>query len=318
MATGVLVIGIGGGTKFLQNFLTGTKTYVTKAMFGCETDTYDALGKVLRRAGHEEVTEERVKEALGKFRGQIMQKPPLYSALHHEGKRYYEYAREGIPLPVEIQARPVATEEIELLNFTREHEFEFPKEEAEDEVKKEAEVLDKLHHGELESSKTTANPGEKHPREGTPEESAAKKPKSEATEGGEGLQPPVAEISMTVTKGFYVRSLVYDLGLEVGSAAHMVELVRTRQTDWELGKNVFEWEEFMENGEEVWGKRVEGTLRHWWANKAAPKEIVTAPGEFVPKKEEPKKQEEVKEEKKEEKEDVKQEPISGPRVGIDA
>lgn len=280
MATGVLVIGIGGGTKYLQNFLNGSKTYLTKAMFGCETDTYDAMGKILRRAEHAHIDKEMVEKALDKFRGEIMQKPPLYSALHHEGKRYYEYAREGIPLPVEIKERPVKTLELELTEFTREHGFKFPEEEAEEEVKLEAEALDKLHHDT--TSTTTANAGEKHEREGTPEESAAKKSKTEETTGP---NPPVASISMTVTKGFYVRSLVYDLGLELNSAAHMVALIRTRQADWELGKNVFEWEELMEQGEEVWGKKVEGSLRAWWAKKGAPDGIVTAEGVFVSKEE---------------------------------
>lgn len=281
MATGVLVIGIGGGTKYLQNFLDGTKSYVAKAMWGCETDTYDALGKVLRRAPHDHITAEQVEEALAKFRGPILQKPPLYSALHHEGKRFYEYAREGIPLPIEIKSRPVATEKLELVEFTREHDFKFPAEEAPEEDKLEAKALDTMYKV-TPAAETVAKAGEKRERSAEAEDAAVVKKVKTDGETQE-LNPPVAKIAMDVTKGFYVRSLVYDLGAELNSAAHMVELVRTRQAGWELGKNVFEWEELMESDEEVWGPKVEGTLRKWWEHKVEPKEIVTSTNVWVSK-----------------------------------
>ena len=72
---------------------------------------------------------------------------------------------------------------------------------------------------------------------------------------------------MTVTSGFYVRSLAHDIGLAVGSAALMVSLVRTRQGDFELGKNVLEYED-LAKGEEVWGEKVEGMLSDWAKQKA--------------------------------------------------
>ena len=56
-----------------------------------------------------------------------------------------------------------------------------------------------------------------------------------------------------------------------------------RSSGAELGRNVFEWEELMEEKEEVWGKKVEGSLRAWWEKKGAPEKIVTAEGEFVTK-----------------------------------
>jgi tRNA pseudouridine55 synthase len=77
---------------------------------------------------------------------------------------------------------------------------------------------------------------------------------------------------MTVTSGFYVRSLIHDLGQALGSAAHMVKLVRTRQSDYEVGKeNVLEWEDLMENPEEIWGSKVEGLLRKWAEEKSQAK-----------------------------------------------
>jgi len=74
--------------------------------------------------------------------------------------------------------------------------------------------------------------------------------------------PPAARIRMTVTSGFYVRSLCHDLGIAVNSLAIMSALVRTRQGDFELGKNVFEYDD-LAKGEEVWGSKVEGLIDAW-------------------------------------------------------
>ncbi|TGZ85178.1 pseudouridine synthase [Ascodesmis nigricans] len=281
MASGVLVLGIMNGTKQLQDYLTGTKTYEAVALFGCATDTYDALGKIIKTAPWEHVTKERVEKELGQFKGDIMQKPPLYSALHHEGKRYYEYAREGKPLPVEIQARPVTTVEMDLVGYTDTHEYKFPSEEVSEEVKMEAEVLEKemketeKQPAKMEESDETAQPGEKRTRCSSSPTLGPdiKKPKVDASsESGPAAppkNPPTAALRMSVSKGFYVRSLVYDLGNAVDSAAHMVKLVRTQQGQWVLGKNVFEWEDIVGQPEEKWGKRVEQALKTWEKEKKA-------------------------------------------------
>lgn len=76
---GVLVAGIGGATKVLQQFISCRKSYEAVALFGCSTDTYDAEGKILDRAPHQHITKEAVEEALCTFRGDIMQKPPMYT-----------------------------------------------------------------------------------------------------------------------------------------------------------------------------------------------------------------------------------------------
>lgn len=78
---GVLVTGIGGATKVLQQFISCRKSYEAVALFGCSTDTYDAEGRVLRRAPYQHITRETVEEALNAFRGDIMQKPPMYVPL---------------------------------------------------------------------------------------------------------------------------------------------------------------------------------------------------------------------------------------------
>lgn len=301
MATGVLIMGVGKGTKRLQGFLACTKTYEATILFGAATDTYDVLGKVLRRAEYRHVTREKVEEALGKFRGKIMQRPPIYSALRVQGKRLYEYAREGKEVPKEIEERPVEVKGLEVVEWMDggSHKYTFPKEKAEDEAKDVAEKVLRL--GEVvatsrnaarDQSANVASTGTKRKRSVDDGDSVVPNKKSELAHDGEsqclmsgGLQspdhspkqidahslqdspplvedPPAVKLRMTVTSGFYVRSLSHDLGEMVGSLACMCGLVRTRQGDFELGKNVLEYEN-LEKGEDMWGPRVEQLLAEW-------------------------------------------------------
>lgn len=103
-ATGVLVLGVGKGTKMLQ-FVTGTdKTYHGELVLGVETDSLDADGVVT--ATHEmSVTPEEVAAAAARFVGDIKQIPPMVSAVRIDGKRLHELAREG--KTVEREPRPV-------------------------------------------------------------------------------------------------------------------------------------------------------------------------------------------------------------------
>ena len=103
-ATGVLVIGVGLGTKLLQ-FVTGaSKTYVGEVVFGTETSTLDAAGEVT--ATHEmSLDPVAVAAATAEFTGDIQQVPPMVSAIRIGGKRLHELAREGIE--VEREPRPV-------------------------------------------------------------------------------------------------------------------------------------------------------------------------------------------------------------------
>ena len=77
LASGVVVVGVGSGTKNLGDFLGGWKEYEATCVFGIVTDTYDAEGKILRRAPTAQVTREAVKQALESFMGEIQQRPPM-------------------------------------------------------------------------------------------------------------------------------------------------------------------------------------------------------------------------------------------------
>lgn len=77
LASGVLVIGLGEGTKQLKNFLDCTKTYRATGLLGCSTDSYDSQGKLVRRTKSRHLKSEDVEAVLDRFRGDITQMPPV-------------------------------------------------------------------------------------------------------------------------------------------------------------------------------------------------------------------------------------------------
>lgn len=114
MATGLLVLALGSATRLLRFVQGARKVYVATAMFGVATDSLDADGAVLSRDPLP-VTAERIETAMERFRGEIMQVPPMVSARKVEGKRLYALAREG--KVVEREARPVTIHSLELVDI---------------------------------------------------------------------------------------------------------------------------------------------------------------------------------------------------------
>jgi tRNA pseudouridine55 synthase len=111
-ATGVLVLCLGPATRLAEYLSAARKHYVAEVTFGVETDTQDASGQVLAERDASHLTEATVRSLLSRFRGRIMQVPPMMSALHHEGQRLYELARAGVT--VERAAREVEIASLEL------------------------------------------------------------------------------------------------------------------------------------------------------------------------------------------------------------
>ncbi|KAF1973806.1 pseudouridine synthase [Bimuria novae-zelandiae CBS 107.79] len=352
LATGVLIVGVGRGTKCLSRFIKCTKSYECVILFGAATDSYDAVGKIVSKGDYAHVTKELVEEKLEQFRGKIMQKPSVFSALKVDGKKMYEYARAGGDIP-EVLARPVEVEKLELVEWLESgsHEFTWPKEEVdgaervgaekllgirqkdtdfaaargkkrsrspEDELVSNEVVHTKKLKDESEVSMSGALPTEDTPT-GAPAEGAPTAetqteapstaaiaagahsatsaqtssipdldnaaPEATTTVAGETIrpdspdpdvptpepasenttpppQPPAARLRMTVTSGFYVRSLCHDLGLACNSLGIMSSLVRTRQDDYELGKNVLEASD-LDAGADVWEPKVQKYLEEF-------------------------------------------------------
>ncbi|PVI04272.1 pseudouridine synthase [Periconia macrospinosa] len=320
LATGVLIVGVGKGTKLLSRFLECTKSYECVVVFGAATDSYDAVGKVVSKADYSHVTKELVESKLADFRGKIMQKPSIFSALKVDGKKMYEYAREGGEIP-EVAARPVEVTELELVEWLEPgtHEYSWPKEEMDNTEKEGAEKLlgirkaDAISHATTRSRKRSRTPEAKSPATETapkkqkldeeqkqeqekvqtapPAEeadnlvtNADEHPRSPTTASEPAMSgalvssepsltsteptttspstttapapaspsqptppPPAARLRMTVTSGFYVRSLCHDLGRACSSLGFMASLVRSRQGDYALGSppgNVIDFAEF--------------------------------------------------------------------------
>jgi tRNA pseudouridine55 synthase len=116
MATGVLPVVMGVGTKIAGFLLADDKAYEGELELGVTTDTLDAEGKEVARAPWEHVDEAAVRAAIARLSGDLLQVPPMHSALKQDGKRLYELAREGVEVPRE--ARPVRIDRFELLTFT--------------------------------------------------------------------------------------------------------------------------------------------------------------------------------------------------------
>ncbi|MGL4451613.1 MAG: tRNA pseudouridine(55) synthase TruB [Sarcina sp.] len=110
-ASGVLPICIGRATKIIDYIMENKKVYRVSMKLGIVTDTYDLEGKVIRVADPSNITEKEVLEIINTFRGDIMQVPPMFSALKKDGVRLYELARQGIE--IEREARPVTIHSLE-------------------------------------------------------------------------------------------------------------------------------------------------------------------------------------------------------------
>lgn len=110
-ATGLLPVCFGEATKFSHYLLDADKTYSATLYLGATSTTGDTEGEIVA-AGEANVTREQIEKVLEAFVGEIEQVPPMYSALKHQGKALYEYARAGVE--IERPARAVTIRRIEL------------------------------------------------------------------------------------------------------------------------------------------------------------------------------------------------------------
>lgn len=155
MATGVLPICLGEGTKVAGLITEGDKAYEATVHLGVETDTQDAQGKVTAEAPVPPLTAALLEQTLAPFRGTFEQVPPMYSAVKVAGKRLYELARAGEE--IERASRQVTVYELTLRDFSSNR----------------------------------------------------------------------LQLSVRCSKGFFVRTLAYDMGRALGCGAHLEALRRT-------------------------------------------------------------------------------------------
>ncbi|MGD9898421.1 MAG: tRNA pseudouridine(55) synthase TruB [Calditrichaceae bacterium] len=102
-ATGLLILGVGQGTKMMAELSGLSKTYRALVRFGIETDTYDRTGKTVRETAADHLELNDIEKAVEKMTGNLEQVPPMYSAKKINGQPLYKLARKGI----EIERKPV-------------------------------------------------------------------------------------------------------------------------------------------------------------------------------------------------------------------
>lgn len=168
LATGVMIICTGRKTKLIETFQYQTKEYIATLELGVTTPSFDKELPVDATFPTEHITRALVDQVIPTLTGEIWQVPPVYSAVKVDGKRAYDYARDG--QEVELKAKLLVIDEIEVLDF--------------------------------------------------------------------GL--PFLKIRVVCSKGTYIRALARDIGLALGSGAHLAALERTRigevklQDCWEI------------------------------------------------------------------------------------
>lgn len=115
LATGVLIVCTGRATRKIDELQSGEKEYLATVELGATTPSYDLETKVDATYPTDHINETLVKETLQSFVGNIMQIPPVFSAVKVDGKRAYKYARHGKEL--ELKAKPIQIKEIEFISL---------------------------------------------------------------------------------------------------------------------------------------------------------------------------------------------------------
>lgn len=115
MASGILPVCIGKGTKIIEYIMENHKVYIAKLKLGVTTDTYDREGKIIEEESIGNISEEKIRKVINSFVGEIEQIPPMYSALKVGGRRLYELAREGIE--IKRNARKINIDSIDILDI---------------------------------------------------------------------------------------------------------------------------------------------------------------------------------------------------------
>ena len=121
MATGVLVVCIGQGLKLVEMMTDHDKEYIAKVRLGIETDTLDITGNVLKEDKIKDYSKEEVESVLKNFIGKIKQEVPKYAAIKVNGKKLYEYARNGEE--VELPVREIEIYDLKLVSDIKNNEF---------------------------------------------------------------------------------------------------------------------------------------------------------------------------------------------------
>lgn len=254
LASGVLVIGVGSGTKKLGEYTNGSvKKYECVGLLGGSSTSGDSEGELLLKTEVQHITKDLIEKAKERMIGTLDQTPPIFSALKMDGKRLYEYAREGLPLPRQLKSREVKIHHMDVKGDTlsTDHDFVFLKSEVDESGKTLVEQLANnptLNDHEVPFSREWKIKHKDDKELPLPMRII----KDSKIYEDDSYRAPILHFDATVSSGTYIRSLLSDLARCVGSSSYMVKLIRWKQAEWELEKNVFELDDFIKYGEEIW------------------------------------------------------------------
>lgn len=115
LATGIMILATGKATKQIEALQSGVKEYIATLKLGATTPSFDMEHPEDATFDTSHITKELIEKKINEFKGEILQIPPVYSAVKINGKRAFDYARKGDD--VELRPKPLVIEEIEILNL---------------------------------------------------------------------------------------------------------------------------------------------------------------------------------------------------------
>ncbi len=205
LASGVMILCTGKCTKLIDQLQAGTKEYVATLRLGCTTPSFDAEHPIDATYPTAHITEAAVHEALSRFRGSIWQVPPVYSACKVEGRRAFDYIRQGEE--VELKAKELVIDALELLDLHLPEQGLFSPHA--DEVAKMARADIRIKdYGRDKEAYEIADAIDIDP-----------------------ARLPYLQIRVVCSKGTYIRALARDIGQALHSGAYLIGLRRTRVGD---------------------------------------------------------------------------------------
>lgn len=212
LATGVLIICTGRATKQIETLQAGTKEYIATLRLGYSTPSFDAEQAIDATYPTAHITRQQIEQTLLRFQGSILQVPPAYSACKVEGRRAFDYAREGNE--VELKAKELVIDDIEILDL------HLPEQGI---VSPHASEIAEITKDNIRIKK---NGSRKQSFEDAEEASDAGKPdRNAAVDTGK-----LAYVTLRIvcSKGTYIRALARDIGRALASGAYLLSLRRTR------------------------------------------------------------------------------------------
>ncbi|KAF9134574.1 hypothetical protein BGX30_011901, partial [Mortierella sp. GBA39] len=288
LARGIVVVGMGTGCKKLHNMSGSSKVYIAEARLGYSSTTLDSTGSLVDQKPTDHITKERLLDAVQAFKGEISQTPPLYSALNMDGKRLYDYAREGIPLPREIPSRKVQIYGLDLLSYPDEvtvpdpclQAFGFQLDtDSSDASVSDSSVVNSCDNVTLsgdEDDKSTAGSNDDL-KDGIQEEQNTFRPKKFSdpilTDPNHIPIPPPTigdkslyfHIRVHCSSGTYIRTLIADIASHLGTVGLMTDLLRVEQSGYRLGgpatlemrecEDLERVEDAIQAGNRIWDER---------------------------------------------------------------